>query len=112
MGARIGFVSSYDAGTGMASVYYPARSGDTSAMMPVFTPFGSCQKLEKGDMVLVIKLDDGSSVIIGSFSGGDAAPAAQVIVSSGNMTLKDNSGSVTVAKIIQAVSKMHDQGTG
>ena len=110
-GARIGFVSSYDPGTGMASVYYPARSGDTSSMMPVFSPFGATQVLNKGDMVLVEHLEDGSSVVIGAFAGA-AASSAKIIVSGDSMTLQDESGSVTVADLVNAVQLMHAQGSG
>jgi hypothetical protein len=111
MGARIGFISSYDAKTGMASVYYPARSGDTTAMIPVFTPFGINAELKKDEMVLVEHLDDGSAVILGAFAG-EQAPAAQISQSDGSMILKDASGSVTVAQLVQAVKLMHPQGSG
>lgn len=109
-GARIGFISSYDGGTGMASVYYPNR-GDTSAMIPVFSPFGATQILNKGDMVLVEHLEDGSAVILGSFAGAEAS-AAGIATDGGTMTLKDASGSVTISQLVQAVKLMNPQGSG
>lgn len=109
-GARIGFISSYDKGAGMASVYYPNR-GDTSVMIPVFSPFGATQILKKGDMVLVEHLEDGSAVILGGFAGEEPS-AAGIAVSGGSMTLQDESGSVTVSQLVQAVKLMHQQGSG
>lgn len=108
-GARIGFISSYDAGTGMASVYYASR-GDTSAMIPVFSPFGATQDLKKDDMVLVEHLEDGSAVILGGFAG-EAPSAASFSVAGGTMTIRDESGAVTVSQLVQAVKLMHAQGS-
>ncbi|MDD3251759.1 MAG: hypothetical protein PHV18_04270 [Lachnospiraceae bacterium] len=110
MGARIGFVSSYDPATGMASVYYPSRS-DTSAMIPVFSPFGATQELKKDDMVLVEHLEDGSAVILGGFAGENPS-AAGIAVIGGSMIIRDTSGSVTVGQLIQAVKLMHQRGSG
>ena len=52
-GLRIGFVSSYNAAAGMASVYYPDRMGEVTGELPVFSPCGLVQVLQKGDAVLV-----------------------------------------------------------
>lgn len=109
-GARIGFISSYDAATGMASIYYPNRA-DTTDMVPVFSPFGATQEITKGTMVLVEHLEDGSAVAIGAFTG-ETPSAAGITVSGDSMTLKDSSGSVTVAQLVQAVALMHPQGSG
>lgn len=107
MGARIGLVSSYDSAKGLASIYYPGR-GDTSIMLPVFAPFGAAQMLNKGDMVLVEHLEDGSAVILGGFTGSGAS-AAGITVSGGNMTIRDSSGTVTVSQLTQAVNLMHEK---
>lgn len=109
-GARIGFISSYDPATGMASIYYPNRR-DTTDMVPVFAPFGATQVPAKDTMVLVEHLEDGSAVAIGAFTG-ETPSAASIIVSSGSMTLKDSSGSVTIAQLVEAVRLMHAQGSG
>ena len=109
-GARIGFVSSYDPATGMASVYYRSRN-DTTEMVPVFSPFGATQEIAKDTMVLVEHLEDGSAVAIGAFTG-EAPSAAKIQVDGNSMTLTDGSGSVTIAELVQAVAWMHPQGSG
>ena len=69
---RIGFVSSFDAGSGTASIYYPDRSGMVTQKMKIFAPFGCRQTLAKDDQVLVLHLSNGgeAGVIIGKIADG------------------------------------------
>lgn len=101
-GLRIGFVSSYNAGTGMASVYYPDRMGEVTGDLPVFAPCGLVQILRKGDAVLVFHLSNGgeAGIVLGSYSVRGDVPAAGIFVDGGMMTLGDSSGSIPLSRII------------
>ena len=100
---RIGFVSSYNASTGMASVYYPDRMKEVTDELPVFSPCGLLQILNKGDAVLVLHLSNGTEagIILGSYSVEGDVPTAGIIVSGNSLTLKDISGSISLNKIIE-----------
>ena len=93
----VGFVSSFDGANGTASIYYPDRNDQVTGQLPVFAPFGCRQTLKKDQMVLVLHLDSGSEggIVMGPISGS----AAGMDGSGGSLTLKDSSGSVTVAQI-------------
>lgn len=82
-GIRIGKVSSYDEGTGTASIYYPDKGTNATEMFPVLSPFGVLQKLNKDDLVLVTHLSDGSesAVVIGKFSTFSATPKVNITAS-------------------------------
>ena len=56
---------------------------------------------EKDDAVLVAHLsnDNSTAVILGKFYAGDD-PKAELVVKNGKLTLKDSSGSISVAEII------------
>ena len=79
---RMGYVSTYDAASGMCSVIYPDRNAETAtSKMPVFLPFGIGQKLKKDDAVIVVHLSNGSEVgiVIGAFAQqGEASGTALV----------------------------------
>lgn len=99
---RVGYISAYNEETGTASVYYPDRSHDVTAELPIFSPCGLLQILKKGDQVLVLHLSNGSAagIIIGeSLSEGDT-PKASIYVNSDNLTLKDPAGTFTLSQII------------
>lgn len=108
-GNRIGYVSSFDAGTGMASIYYPDRTGEVTDELPVLMPCGMYQKLSKGDMVLVIHLSNGSEagVVMGTYSVCPDDTRAGISVEGGTMTFKDVSGSITVRELL-AIKKAHE----
>ena len=101
-GLRIGFVSSWNAGTGMASVHYPDRMGEVTGELPVFAPCGMMQVLRKGDAVLVLHLSNGreAGIVLGSYSVRGDVPGAGITVDGGQMTLKDSTGSIPLSKII------------
>ena len=89
---RIGFVSSFNPGTGMATVFYPDRNGEVTTELPVFAPFGIMQELKKGEAVLVLHLSNGGTagIVLGSYSvnGGSAG----ITVVNGNMILSKRCG--------------------
>ena len=101
-GLRIGFVSSYNAGTGMASVHYPDRIGEVTRELPVFSPCGLLQVLRKGGAVLVLHLSNGGAagIVLGSYSVSGDVPGAGIIVDGGQMTLKDSTGAIPLSRII------------
>lgn len=106
-GIRIGFVSSYDAGTGMAAIYYPDRCQEVTDTLPVFAPFGILQTLVKGDAVLVVHLSNGqeAGIVIGTYSVEGDVPQAGISLSGGNLVFKDASGSITLGEIIKKCSQ-------
>ena len=57
-GTRIGFISTFNQDDGLASVYYPDRTGEVTDELPVFMPCGLAQRLNKGDMVIVLHLSN------------------------------------------------------
>ena len=103
-GIRIGFVNSFNAATGMASIYYPDRCHEVTDDLPVFAPFGLLQTLVKDDAVLVFHLSNGSEagIILGSYSVEGDVPAAGIIVNNGTLSFKDASGVITLKEIIMA----------
>lgn len=101
---RMGYVSSFDEATGMASVYYPDRDPDAAtSKMPVFLPFGVAQKLKKDDVVLVVHLSNGSEVgiVLGVFAQEDEPPTASISVESGNILFSTAAGAASVADLIR-----------
>lgn len=98
---RIGFVSSFDPSTGMASIYYPDRGekGTVTRMMKVFAPLGCSQVLLKDDQVLVLHLSNGSEagIVIGKLMSGGASIAAQ----GGDITFAGSPGSITLSDLIR-----------
>lgn len=101
---RIGFVSSFDAGTGTASIYYPDRSGMVTQKMKVFAPLGCRQTLVKDDQVLVLHLSNGgeAGVVIGKIMDGGASITAQ----GGGITFSGSPGSITLAELIRIKNKV------
>lgn len=101
-GIRIGLVSSYNAETGSASIYYPDRNHEVTDEMPVFAPFGIIQNFEKDDAVLVLHLSNGEAagIVLGVYSA-DETPGIGLSVSGGGLTLKDSNGSITLKEIIE-----------
>lgn len=104
-GVRIGFISSFDADTGSASIYYPDRNGEVTTEMPVFAPFGISQKLDKDDMVLVLHLSNGqeAGIVMGVFGADEEATG--ISISNGNMMFQDVNGSISLKDIIGKINK-------
>lgn len=102
-GIRIGFVSTYNAAEGMASIHYPDRMGEVTADLPVYSPCGLIQKLSVGDAVLVLHLSNGeeAGIVLGSYSVAGDVPAAGISVEGSSLILKDSSGSISLKKIIE-----------
>lgn len=101
---RMGYVSSFDEGAGMASVYYPDRDANAAtSKMPVFLPFGVGQKLKKDDAILVVHLSNGSEVgiVLGTFAQEGEAPGTSISSVGGNITFSDSAGSISVADLIR-----------
>ncbi len=96
---RIGFVSSYDAGEGKASIYYPDRSGTVTQKLKVFAPLGCKQTLSKDDQVLVLHLSNGSEA--GIVLGKLISENASVTASAGELTLSGTAGSITLSELIR-----------
>lgn len=98
MSARVGFINSYNASEGTATVRYPDRGNEVTGDLMVFAPLGMQQDLEKDQMVLVIHLDSGSEegVVIGGFEGSGAT----IKTTGGHMSFRDSSGSTTLQNII------------
>lgn len=102
-GIRIGFVSSFNRSTGMASVHYADRNGEVTDELPVLTPCGLFQDLKKGDAVLVVHLSNGSTagIILGTYTAEGGTPAAGILVSGGKLVLRDSSGTIELKRIIE-----------
>ena len=101
---RMGYVSSFDEGTGMASVYYPDRDPNAAtSKMPVFLPFGAGQKLKKDDAILVVHLSNGSEVgiVLGTFAQEGEAPGTSISSEGGDITFSASAGSISVADLIR-----------
>lgn len=105
---RIGFVSSYNAETGMASIYYPDRCDEVTDELPVMAPFGLLQTLNKDDAVFVIHLSNGSEagVVLGSYSVAGDIPEASITASDGELHMKDKSGSTTLGELLSRISEL------
>jgi len=108
---RIGFVNSYNAETGMASIYYPDRCREVTDDLPIFAPFGLMQTLNKHDAVFVLHLSNGSEagLILGSYSVDGDTPEAEISVNDGELTFRDRSGSATLRDIIERISKLEER---
>lgn len=106
-GIRIGFVSTYNAESGTASIYYPDRCNQVTDELPVFTPFGLLQTLTKDDAVLVLHLSNGSEagIVLGGYSVDGDVPEAGLSISNGNLILKDSNGSISLKTIIDKCQK-------
>ncbi len=104
---RIGFVSSFDASSGKASIYYPDRSGTVTQKLKVFAPLGCKQTLSKDDQVLVLHLSNGSEagVVIGKLIDGNASVNASggalALTANGEISLSGSAGSITLSELIQ-----------
>lgn len=105
MSARIGYVSTFNRTDGTAAIYYPERTEDVTNPIPVFTPCGASVNLKKGDMVLVVYMDNGAAVVMGTFAG-NGMPKAGILVDGGSMVLRDVSGSISVAELL-AIKAAH-----
>lgn len=99
-GIRVGFVSTFNAAEGTATVTYPDRSNEVTGELLVLSPLGLPQKLTPGEMVLVLHLDSGSEegVVVGGFSGSDSG--ASIRAQGGNLTFSDASGTATLGDIL------------
>ena len=101
---RMGYVSTYDAASGMCSVIYPDRNAETAtSKMPVFLPFGIGQKLKKDDAVIVVHLSNGSEVgiVIGAFAQQGEASGTAISTESGDITFSGSAGSITLSDLIR-----------
>lgn len=103
---RLGFVSSYNGATGMASIYYPDRNGQVTAEIPVFSPFGLLQRLKKDEPVYVLHLSNNKAtgVILGSYSTDGDVPAASLSTNNSTLTLSDSSGTATLGSILSRLA--------
>jgi len=101
-GIRVGFISSYNAAAGTASIYYPDRTGNITAELPVFSPCGLLQKLEKDEEVWVLHLPNGSAagLVMGKCSAEGDTPKASIYTENDSLTLKDPSGIFTLAQLL------------
>lgn len=107
-GIRVGYISTYNAEAGTASIYYPDRSHDVTAELPIFSPCGLLQVFKKGDQVWVLHLPNGSAagIIIGeSLAEGDT-PKASIYVDNDSLTLKDPDGVITLRQVIALIKKV------
>ena len=101
---RMGYVSAYDEGSGMASIFYPDRDAETAtSKMPVFCPFGINQKLLKDDAVLVLHLSNGSEVgiIIGTYAQDGESSGAMMEARNGDITMTVEAGQITISDLIR-----------
>ena len=101
---RMGYVSTFDAASGMCSVVYPDRNAETAtSKMPVFLPFGIGQKLRKDDAVIVVHLSNGSEVgiVIGVFAQPGESPGTTFSTEGGDITFSGTAGSITLSDLIR-----------
>lgn len=66
MNIRRGTVSTYS--EGMMRVYYQ-DTGQTSAELPVYFPFGCIPAFKPGEQVFVLSVDNMESIVLGKFNG-------------------------------------------
>ena len=101
---RVGYISAFDAGTGMATVFYPDRTGQVTQKMKVYAPFGVSQVLLPDDEVLVLHLSNGPEVglILGKVVGTGAAIAS----AGGDITFAGAAGSITLSDLIDMKSRI------
>lgn len=66
MDIRRGMVSTYS--SGFMRVYYQ-DTGQTSAEMPVFFPFGCSPTFTPGEQVIVLSVNNMESFVLGKFTG-------------------------------------------
>ena len=105
---RMGYVSTFDAASGMCSVIYPDRNAETAtSKMPVFFPFGICQELKKDDAVIVMHLSNGSEVgiVVGTFAQQGALPGTTISTDGGDITFSGSAGSITLSDLIKIRDK-------
>lgn len=105
---RMGYVSTFDAASGMCSVIYPDRNAETAtSKMPVFLPFGIGQELKKDDAVIVVHLSNGSEVgiVIGTFAQQGALPGTKISTAGGDITFSGSAGSITLSDLIKIRDK-------
>jgi hypothetical protein len=107
-GIRVGYISTYNAEDGTASIYYPDRSHDVTAELPIFSPCGLLQVLKKGDQVLVFHLPTGSAAgfIMGECLSDGDVPKASVYVNDDSLTLKDPDGVITLRQVIALMEEV------
>lgn len=107
-GIRMGFISSYNTATGMASIYYPDRCHEVTSELPVLAPFGLLQQLNKDDPVFVLHLSNGAEtgVILGGYSVDGDVPAATISTDGSNLILQDASGTTTLGNILSRLAEL------
>ena len=112
-GIRLGFVSSYNAATGMASIYYPDRNHQVTSELPVYSPFGLLQKLNKDDPVYVLHLGSGAEtgVILGGYSVDGDVPVAEISTDGSNLILKDSTNTTTLGNILARLAAIESRLT-
>lgn len=101
---RIGYISSFDVAKGVASVYYPDRSGMVIQNIKVFAPLGCKQVLMKDDQVLVLHLSNGgeAGVVLGKIVDGGGSIAAL----GGDIAFAGAAGTITLSELIQIKNKV------
>jgi hypothetical protein len=84
---RLGRISTFDAGSGTASVYYPDRGQNATKHFPIFAPFGIAQRFEKEELVVVLYFSNSeeSGVILGGVSAFGNVPKAALGVKDGEL---------------------------
>lgn len=102
---KVGKVSSFDAASGMASVYFE-NTGQTTGKMPVFAPFGAKQMLKKDDMVLVAMVGNSKGIVIGGYTAAGGTSMAGIEEKNGGLVLKDSSGSISVDTLLAMKTKL------
>lgn len=120
---RIGYISTVDKETGMASVVYPDRGSQVTSMMPCLR-FGRMYALpEVGEQVAVLYRGEGASdgVIAGAYwseddrppvNGGfylDAGDGTHIKQSGGKLELADTGGAITVTAILERLESLQRQ---
>lgn len=112
-GIRMGFISSYNAATGMAAIYYPDRSHQVTSELPVFAPFGLLQQLNKDEPVFVLHLSNGSEtgVVLGGYSVDGDVPEAGLSTNGSNLILKDSSNTTTLGSILTRLTEVEKRLT-
>lgn len=101
---RMGYVSTYDAASGMASIYYPDRDSESAtSKMPVFAPFGIAQVLKKDDEVMVFHLSNGTevAVVMGTYTAEDESHKVTIRVENEDIRFSAANGIITLSEIIR-----------
>lgn len=100
---RMGYISTYEENSGMASIYYPDRDPNSAtSKMPVFAPFGIPQSFKKDDEVMVFHLSNGTevAVVMGTYTAEGGNQKVSIKAENNDIVFSLSEKSITLSEII------------